>query len=249
MTIAKFDFCKKSASITLSGTNYKSSNLEKLLNLLLKCDKEKLSEIKIIGDFNSKLIIKELKEKNKISELNKMLLLFQKITKTIEESNTVFTAILNNKVRGPALEFALACNFIKANIKTIFKFDELDNGFMPLFGSLQRIIRLIDYKKALEIILIRKSITFLEAKDLKLVNFKKNNSEIIKQKKILWDKNFTDTFIYYNTKIHSMKKRNFSAYRAVLSSIFEGSICDYQAALSIEKKWCTWLLSQKYLKI
>ena len=245
MTIAKFEFCRKNASITLSGTNYKYSNLEKLLKLLLKCNKENLSEIKIIGNFDTNLIIKELLGKNKISELKKMLLLFQEITKTIEESNTLFTAILNHKVRGPALEFALACNFIKANIKTIFKFEELDNGFMPLFGSLQRMIRLIDYKKVLEIILIKKSITFSEAKDMKLVNFKKNNSELIKKKKIHWDKNFTDTFIYYNTKIHSMKKRNLSAYRAVLSSIFEGSICDYQAALSIEKKWCTWLLSQK----
>ena len=49
MTTAKFDFCKKTASIKLSGTNYKCSSLEKLLKLLLKCNKENLSEIKIIG--------------------------------------------------------------------------------------------------------------------------------------------------------------------------------------------------------
>ena len=131
-------------------------------------------------------------------------------------------------------------------MNTVFKFEELDNGFMPLFGTLQRMLRLIDYRKLLEIILVKKSITFLEAKKLKLVNVKKNNVELIKYRKIFWDKTFTDTFTYYNTKVHSMKKKNILAYKAVLSSIFEGSICDYQAALSIEKKWCTWLLSQKY---
>ena len=116
---------------------------------------------------------------------------------------------------------------------------------MPFFGSIQRLLRLIGYKNVLDTLLNKKYIDYESAKSFKVVNT--NISDIIKvnQKKNFWDQSFTNTFIFYNSKIHSKTKNKLPAYNAVLSCIFEGAVCGYEAALSIERKWLQWLLNQE----
>ena len=57
---------------------------------------------------------------------------------------------------------------------------------------------------------------------------------------------YDEANIFYNSKIHSLTKNKLPSYNAILSSIYEGVICDYEASLSIEKKWLKWLLNHKY---
>ena len=77
------------------------------------------------------------------------------------------------------------------------------------------------------------------ADKIKIINNEIDNTLI---KKHFWDQTFTNTFIYYNSKINSIYKNNKPAYNAILSIIYESSICEYDVGLSIEKRWLKWLL-------
>ena len=70
----------------------------------------------------------------------------------------------------------------------------------------------------------------------------------IDKKKPFWDQDFTNTFIYFNSKIHSTYKNKKPAYNALLSIIFESSICEYNVGMSIEKRWAKWLILKSLVK-
>ena len=98
----------------------------------------------------------------------------------------------------------------------------------------------------LDLLLFKKRLNFEEASKLELINSK---LDLVKKKQnFFWDQQFTNTFIYYNSKIHAKTKNLLPAYNATLSSIFEGTICGYEASLSIEKKWLNWLINKNCLK-
>ena len=83
------------------------------------------------------------------------------------------------------------------------------------------------------------------------LNLKIINNEISKntdKKKPFWDQDFTNTFIYFNSKIHSIYKNKKPAYNAILSIIFESSICEYNVGMSIEKRWAKWLILKSLVK-
>ena len=171
--------------------------------------------------------------------------MFQLISKTITNSNITFTAEINGIVQGPAMEIALCCNFIKAEHKTLLKFDEASNGIIPLLGTIQRLTKLIGYKNSLQALLIDKKITYEKALQLKLFNNEVDNLNNIENKKFFWDQKFTNTFIFFNSKIHSIYRNKKPAYNAILSIIFESSVCDYEVGLSIEKRWLKWLINHE----
>ena len=102
------------------------------------------------------------------------------------------------------------------------------------------------YKKALQVLLTNEKIKFEEANDLKIIN--NEISKNIDKKKPFWDQDFTNTFIYFNSKIHSTYKNKKPAYNAILSIIFESSICEYNVGLSIEKRWAKWLILKSLVK-
>jgi len=249
VTPAKFKFCKKSSSLKVSGENFEIKNLENFLDLLIELDKKKYEKINIYGNFNTEISMHNIaSKKNKKNEIKNLLTLFQSITNTIENSVIFYTSSVKNLVRGPALEIALSCNFIKADKNTYFKFDEVNKGLMPLFGSIQRLIRLMGYKETLEILLVKRFLSYEKALNYKLINQNIDNRKTIMKKKIDWDEAFTNTFIYFNAKTHAKHKSNIMPFQAILSSIFEGSICDYKASLIIEKKWLEWLICNNFYK-
>ncbi len=130
MSIAYFDYNSISSSIEIRGSSFNLESLEKLLQVLLDIvNNKKIKEVNIKGNFNTSFFLKDLTANKK--NLNQILILFQMITKTIEESDITFISNLNNLVQGPGLEIALSCNFIKAEKETLFKFNEASNGLMP----------------------------------------------------------------------------------------------------------------------
>jgi enoyl-CoA hydratase/carnithine racemase len=245
MSFAYFKFDSSTYSIEIIGSSINFESLKRLSKILLDiCNNNKIKEVNIKGNFNTSFFLKDLNS-NKY-DLNEALKLFQLITKIIENSDITFISNLNNLVQGPTLELALSCDIVRAEKNTIFKFNEVDNGLMPFFGSIQRLSRIIGYKNTLETLLIKKHLSYEEALNFKIIHHAQDVSKNISKVKLLWDQSFTNTFIFYNSKIHSITKNKLPAHKAILSSIYEGVICDYEASLSIEKRWLKWLLIHNY---
>lgn len=221
------------------------SNLKKTIDII---DQDKsIKKIDLYGNFNSGFLLKDLLISDKsIQELIDFYTFLQLITQSIEKSSKVFIAHLKGKVQGPAMELALSCHGIIAENDVNLNFYESNNCLMPLLGSIQRLNRIIGYKETLKLLLITKTLNKKEAIKLELAT-EKGHYDLLQKKlnKTQWNQDFTNTFTYYNAKIHSNIKNNNPAYKAILSSIYEGSICGYNSSLSIEKKWLIWLIRQK----
>ena len=247
MSIIDFELSNNSI-IKIKGFDLDYRALVNLHNILVKLSQNnKVKKVNIIGNFNTQLLVNDVFTKKKYDKLNEILLLLQTITKTIEDSNIVYTAFIDDLVQGPALEIAMSCNFIKAKIGTTLNFHFTNDEQIPFFGTIQRIIRVLGYKKALELLLINKNLNYKEAANLDIINNKIDNT--IYKKRPFWDQTFTNTFIFFNSKIHSKYQNKNLAYNAILSIIFESSICEYNIGMSIEKRWLKWLLLKKLKKI
>ena len=240
MSLMNFELSSDSSFIKLVGTEFNLDSLEKLLKIVknLNTNKE-TARLNIIGNFNTKLLDKNIFNNKSRDELDKILVLLQSITKIIEDSEIEFTAHLKGVVQGPALEIALSCNYIKSHTGTTLNFNFVENKQIPFFGSIQRLVRILGYKITLQTLLIDKIIDFEKANDMKMVNNKIDNTT--SRKNPFWDTTFTNTFIFFNSKIHSIYKNNNLAYKVILSIIFESSICNYEVGLSIERRWLKWL--------
>ena len=246
MAKATFDFCEKTKTIKISGNEYNENEIENFLKLILRIDKEyKDIILNIVGDFDSKLLFKNLVLNKNSPDIDKRLRMFQLISETMQKSKVIFSSEINGVVQGPAMEIALSCNFIKAEKDTLLKLNETSHGIIPFFGTTQRLTKLIGYKNSLQAFLIDKKITYEQGTKLKLFNDNIDNDIKLEGKRFFWDQIFTNTFIFYNSKIHSIYKNKKPAYNALLSIIFETSVCNSEVALSIEKRWLKWLLKHK----
>ena len=242
MSIVDFELSDNNSFIKISGSDFDLNSLKKFYEIIKQLNHESnLKKICIIGNFNSKLLINDIFSKDNKNELDSLLLLLQSITKTIEDSNILFISNINGIAEGPALEIALSCNFIEAKVDSTFNFT--NNEQVPFFGTIQRLIRILGYQKTLQLLLIEKSISYSAANTMKIINSKIDNT--MNRKKPFWDQAFTNTFIFFNSKLHSTYRNRFPLYPAILSIIFESSICDYEVGLSIEKRWIKWLMLEK----
>ena len=247
MTIIDFELSNNSI-IKIKGSDLDYRGLKTLHNILKTLNQNnKIKKVNIIGNFNTQLLVNDIFTKKKYDKLNQILLLLQNITKTIEDSNIKYTVFTDALVQGPALEIAMACNFIKAKKGTTLNFNFTNHEQIPFFGTIQRIVRILGYKKALELLLINKTLNFEEANNLNIINNKTDNTT--NKKRPFWDHAFTNTFIIFNSKIHSKYQNKNLAYNAILSIIFESSICEYDIGMSIEKRWLKWLLLKKLEKL
>ena len=87
-------------------------------------------------------------------------------------SKIIFSSEINGIVKGPAMEIALSCNFIKAEENTLLKLDETSHGIIPFLGTTQRLAKLIGYKNSLQALLIDKKINYEQGLKFKLFNDK-----------------------------------------------------------------------------
>ncbi len=180
----EYNLAKNNSCLEILGKKFSLESIKELLYILEQIKKDKnLSECKITGNFDTYFQTKDFLKKNSISEIKKVLSLFQLITKTIEKSHINFVCEVNSTMQGPALELALSCNMIKANSNVVLKFEEADNGAMPLFGSIQRLLRIIGYKNTLDTLLMKKFLSYKDAENLKIINYNNNNQERFKKKK------------------------------------------------------------------
>ena len=246
MATTTFDFCEKKKVINILGNEYDEKTLESFLKLITQIGHEKKEIfVKIIGNFDSRFLVQNLTVNKSSAELDKILNMFQSISNIMQNSKIIFISEINGIVKGPAMEIALSCNFIKAKENTLLKLDETNHGIIPFLGTTQRLAKLIGYKNSLQALLIDKQISYEQGCEFKLFNDEVDNSIKIKNKTFFWDQLFTNTFIFYNSKIHSIYKNKNPAYTAILSIIYESSVCNYEAGLSIEKRWLKWLLGHK----
>ena len=246
MSLVRFDFSEKNKSIEIIGNDFDRNSLKIFLELLNELHaKNNIRSLKIIGNFNSKFLLNKLLTYKDTKSIDETLNLFQSISKVMEESNILFSSEINGIVQGPALEISLLCNFVIAKDDTILKLNQTDYGIIPFLGTIQRLTKLIGYQEALKAFLIDKELTYDQGLKLNLFNHQIDHTTKIKEKKIFWDQAFTNTFIFYNSKVHSYYKNQKPEYNAILSTIFESSVCHYDAGLSIEKRWLKWLLMHK----
>ena len=248
VSLVKFELIEIDSAIKISGEEFDISSLNNLLNILKKIhSKNNNKNIKITGNFNSKLLLNLLLKNKNFEKIDKILHVFQEISKIIQESKIIFTSEIKGIAKGPALEIALACNFIKASNDVMFYLHQDYLGIMPFFGTAQRLSRLIGYSETLKAFLIDKTLNYEKCLMLDLINHNTDNVIKIKNNKTFWDQTFTNTFIFYNSKIHSQYKNQITQYNALLSTIFESCICDYEAGPEIEKRWLKWLINKEYL--
>ena len=246
MATVTFDFCEKKKVINILGNEYDERSIKSFLKLITQIDKEKKDIfVKIIGNFDSRFLVQDLIVNKSSTEIDKILNIFQLLSNTMQNSKIIFSSEINGIVKGPAMEIALSCNFIKAKENTLLKLDETSHGIIPFLGTSQRLAKLIGYKNSLQALLIDKQISYEQGLKFKLFNDEVDNSIKIKNKTIFWDQLFTNTFIFYNSKIHSIYKNKNPAYTAILSIIYESSVCNYEVGLSIEKRWLKWLVGHK----
>ena len=111
MASATFDFCEKQKIIKISGNEYDEKVIENFLKLITQIDKEKKEIfLKIIGNFDSKFLVQNLILNKSNTDVDKILSIFQLISKTMQNSKIIFTSEINGIVKGPAMEIALSCN-------------------------------------------------------------------------------------------------------------------------------------------
>ena len=114
-----------------------------------------------------------LKEFDKLTD-------YQEVRDWIAYGNEVFNSLenlpiatiaaVNGYAMGGGLELALSCDLRIASENAIFAMPELNHGWVPGWGGLARLRRLVGEGKAKEIIMLGERIDAIEAHQLGLVN-------------------------------------------------------------------------------
>lgn len=94
----------------------------------------------------------------------------QKAINCLEELEVPVIAAVNGPAVGGGAELALACDFRIAGEKARFIFPEVRLGFIPDGGAIPRLVRLLGYGKAKELILTGRVVEAEEAERIGLVN-------------------------------------------------------------------------------
>lgn len=109
----------------------------------------------------------------------------QELCETIEQMEKPVIAVINGACLGGGLELALGCHIrISAN-EAKLGLPELNLGLIPGFGGTQRLSRLINKSKALEMILKSELIGGAEAEEIGLVNRSVPLDELMTETKLL----------------------------------------------------------------
>jgi len=94
----------------------------------------------------------------------------QKAMNCLEELEVPVIAAVNGPAVGGGAELALACDFRIASEKARFIFPEVRLGFIPDGGAIPRLVRLLGYGKAKDLIMTGRVVEAEEAERIGLVN-------------------------------------------------------------------------------
>ncbi len=78
-------------------------------------------------------------------------------------------ALVHGYVMGGGMELALACDFRLGKVNTIFSAPELEHGWLPGWGGMTRLRRLIGEARAKEVLMLNEKISAEEALRLGLL--------------------------------------------------------------------------------
>ena len=149
--------------------------LELLEEGLSQIKKNKLANAIVITGAGDKAFSTggNLKDFGKLSD-------FHEIKEWIKYGNEVFNflenmpmatiAAINGYTMGGGLELTLSCDLRIATDNSVFSMPELNHGWVPGWGGLSRLRRLIGESKAKEIIMLGEQIDGIEAHRIGLVN-------------------------------------------------------------------------------
>lgn len=144
--------------------------LESILLTLIPRDDVKVLIFTGTADvFASGANIRELAQLNSLSALQ-FSHLGQRLFQTIADASQLTIAAINGYCIGGALDLALACDLRVASVDSIFAHPGARLGIITGWGGTQRLPRIIQKGRALELFLTGRRITSAEALEMGLVN-------------------------------------------------------------------------------
>ncbi|WP_044263030.1 enoyl-CoA hydratase/isomerase family protein [Saccharicrinis fermentans] len=121
-------------------------------------------------------------EANTVAENKVMVKHAQMVADKLSNSPKVTIAAINGHALGGGLELAMACDFrLASEGKYFMGLPEIKLGLMPGNGGSQRLIRLIDKSKALELLMTGDHMEPQEAYEIGLVNHIYGRDEFLEQ--------------------------------------------------------------------
>jgi len=149
--------------------------LDSLESALLKFKKEKSIRVIVItgaGDkaFSSGGNLKDLDKLTRFDEIKEWIICGNEVFNMLETMPMATIAAINGYTMGGGLELALSCDFRIATENSTFSMPELNHGWVPGWGGLAKLRRLIGESKAKEMIMLGEQINGTEAHRIGLVN-------------------------------------------------------------------------------
>lgn len=103
----------------------------------------------------------------------------QRVFRKIEQLNKPVIAAINGACLGGGLELAMSCHLRISSNEALLGQPETNLGLIPGFGGTQRLSRLVNPSKSLEITIFGENIKGIEAEDIGLVNKSVELDELI----------------------------------------------------------------------
>ncbi len=149
--------------------------LELLESVLIRMKKEKSANAIILkgaGDkaFSTGGNLKDFGKLSGFEEIRKWIAYGNEVFNLLENMPVATIAAINGYAMGGGLELALSCDLRIATNNSVFSMPELNHGWVPGWGGLSRLRRLIGESKAKEVIMLGERIDANEAHRIGLVN-------------------------------------------------------------------------------
>lgn len=169
----------KIASITINNPEKMNCLDMEMLGLLesalLKYKKEKSVRVIVITGAGVKAFstggnLKEFGKLSKFNEIREWIKYGNEVFNLLESMPVATIAAINGYTMGGGLELALSCDLRIATENSIFSMPELNHGWVPGWGGLSKLRRLIGESKAKEMIMLGEQIDGFEAHRIGLIN-------------------------------------------------------------------------------
>lgn len=149
--------------------------LELLESTLIKIKKEKSAHVIVLKGAGNKAFstggnLKDFNELSGFDEIREWIKYGNEVFNLLETMPVATIAAINGYTMGGGLELALSCDLRIATINSAFSMPELNHGWVPGWGGLSKLRRLIGESKAKEMIMLGEHIDGQEAHRIGLIN-------------------------------------------------------------------------------
>ena len=170
---------RKIASITINNPDKMNCIDMEMLRLLesglLDIKKSRTANVIIIKGAGNKAFstggnLKDFNKLTKYHEVKDWIKFGNEVFNFLENMPVATIAAIDGYAMGGGLELALSCDLRIATENSIFSMPELNHGWVPGWGGLSKIRRLIGEAKAKELIMLGERIDGIEAHRIGLIN-------------------------------------------------------------------------------